>query len=120
MKVIEPGHIYTLNRLDGEGVESLVFVKREGEKYPGNVGHHTGTNMQEVLRALIDRVQYVNKQIPHWRNMQVIGALRDALRQLETRAAERHGRRLQYKGPNWEKQETCSQCGHIECKGECR
>lgn len=41
-----------------------MFVKREGEHFPGNVGHYPGTTMQEVLRVLIDRAKYVNSQIP--------------------------------------------------------
>lgn len=61
MKVIDPGHVYELAHLDGQHVERLVFVKREGDGYPGNFGHHEGTNLQEVLRALIDRVEYLNR-----------------------------------------------------------
>lgn len=56
MKVIDPGHVYDLRSLDGEQLNRLVFVKREGPSYPGNVGHYPGTTMQEVLRALIDRL----------------------------------------------------------------
>ena len=64
-RVIDPGHVYDLRRLDGPGVERLTFVKREGPRYPGNVGKHPGTTMQEVIRALIDRAEYVNAQIPN-------------------------------------------------------
>lgn len=62
MKVIDPGHHYGLAVLDGEpnGSESLLFVKRQGEKYPGNTFHHHGTTLQEVLRACCERLRYVN------------------------------------------------------------
>jgi hypothetical protein len=52
MKIIDPGHKYELDQLDGEGKEILTFVKRDtpSERYPGNQGHYPGTNMQEVLR----------------------------------------------------------------------
>jgi hypothetical protein len=95
MEVIDPGHFYALASLDGnDEVEWLQFVKREGEGYPGNVGHHPGTIIQEVLRACIDRVKYVDNQIPDERNRPVIDSLRTALYYLEVRAAERHGKKL--------------------------
>src|SRR5258707_13345918 len=54
----------SLINLDGVCMQTLQFVKREGEGYPGNIGHHEGTTMQEVLRVLIDRAKYINGQIP--------------------------------------------------------
>ena len=89
MKVLDPGHDYALERLDDSGYNRLTFVKREGLGYPGNVGHYGGTNIQEVLRALIDRVHYLDKQIPDPRNIRVVGRLRQALYFLEERAAGR-------------------------------
>lgn len=120
MRVIDPGHEYLLNSLDGGEPVLLTFVKREGEGYPGNIGHHPGTNLQEVLRALIERVKYLNNQIPDARNWHVLLYLREALFELEQRAAERHGRVLSYfKLDEIEFQLTCSKCGHIGCHGEC-
>lgn len=128
MKVIDPGHVYDLDWFDGDppiktrsGYQvwnELVFMKREGDKYPGNVGHHPGTNIQEVLRALIDRVKYLDKQIPHDENTKIIMNLRSALWSLECRAAERHGR----KKPRYidiELEPTCTICGHVGCEGTC-
>lgn len=123
MKVIDPGHHYALAALDkpagvAESYELLKFVKREGEGYPGNAGHHSGTNIQEVLRALIDRVKYLDKQIPHDSNTVIVMNLRNALWLLECRAAERHGR----KKPRYidiELEPTCSTCGHVGCEGTC-
>lgn len=125
MKVIDPGHTYALDVLDGESStepEILRFVKREGEGYPGNVGHHPGTNMQEVIRALIDRVKYLNAQIPDWqRNRNVLDHLRQAIYYLEHRAAERHGRPpLEvWQMYSIEHYPTCAKCGHIGCEGVC-
>lgn len=131
MKIVDPGHHYRLDLLDAPDLQSvvfgadLVFVKREGEGYPGNVGHYSGTNMQEVLRALIDRVKYLNNQIPHPRNDNVITSLRHAIFNLELRAAERHGRLDEFTslimrgGPQIENFETCKKCGHIGCEGRC-
>lgn len=119
MRVIDPGHQYALNHLDGNLEELLTFVKREGPKYPGNQGSHPGTNIQECLRAIIDRIKYVDAQIPHWRNKHAIVAMRDVLECLEFRAAERHGRILHLSpGLNIEDEEVCPKCGHIGCIGQ--
>lgn len=135
MKVLDPGHVYELAWVDGNprpGYEPstsnrLIFVKREGEKYPGNVGHHPGTQIQEVCRALIDRLKYVDDQEHHEANGTAIYYLREVIEALELRAADRHGRSLSavltqtYRG--WagiEAIPTCPKCGHIGCEGGCR
>jgi hypothetical protein len=51
VRVVEPGHTYQLECFDGCEALFLTFMKREGVLYPGNVGMHPGTNIQEVLRA---------------------------------------------------------------------
>lgn len=121
MKIIDPGHVYLLRMLDSPKQDSnvlLTFVKREGEGYPGNVGHHKGTNLQEVLRALIDRIKYLDNQIHDIRNDQVLHYLRSSILQLEMRAAERHGRKLPiFDMDEIELQPVCGGCGHIGCKG---
>jgi len=130
MKIIDPGHIYELSWLDGRPPiehynsdwnllnDTLVFVKREGESYPGNFGHHAGTNLQEVLRACIDRVKYLDKQIHDDMNSIVIHNLREAIFCLESRAATRHKRKLSFIDPV-ENNPVCYKCGHIGCIGEC-
>lgn len=120
MKVIDPGHEYLLDSLDGEQENRLVFVKREGEKYPGNAGHHPGTTMQEVLRALIDRAEYVNAQILSEETLTSISRMKDALYWLEVRAARRHGRPANFTVDEAVAgEDKCSKCGHIGCFGEC-
>lgn len=118
MNEVDPGHEYLLDSYDGGDPVRLVYVKREGEGYPFNVGHHPGTNCQEVIRALIARVKYLQKQVRCDENIFVIDYLRRALWQFEIRAAQRHGRRL----PDFylneiENQPTCAGCGHIGCEG---
>ena len=132
MKVIDPGHVYDLDWLDGRApiwmdihrdtghpMNRLIFVKREGEGYPGNVGHHPGTTMQEVLRAMIDRVKYLDNQIPDFRNQMVLASLRQAIRSLEWRAAERHNRDTIIPIKEIELEPTCPKCLHIGCEGLC-
>lgn len=108
MKVWDAGHIYSLQSLDGGDHELLRFVKREGPGFPGNKGHHPGTIIQEVLRACIDRLYYVDHQIADNRNCEAME---------HPRAAERHGRTLKHASYLIETAPACSQCGHIECGG---
>lgn len=117
MRVVDSGHEYELNNLDGNDTTRLIFVKRQGDKYPGNIGSHSGTNMQEVMRALIDRTKYLNKQIYDPRNVAVIEYIRRCIWLLEDRAAERHNRSFDYYPDNIEIEPICIICGHIGCLG---
>lgn len=130
MKVIDPGHLYELDMLDVNPTEfpwqqTLQFVKRIGPGYPGNEGKpEAGTNCQEVIRVLIDRVKYLNGQIPSEYNDNILFGLRYALNAFEARAAERHGRnwnvtRAKYAEQHIEHWPTCPHCGHIDCEGAC-
>ncbi len=126
MRVIDPGHYYVLDDLDHEAADwqlkpaRLWFVKRIGEKFPGNrEPSHSGTTTQEVIRALIDRTQYVDNQRPDPTNQVVIASLRAALVELEVRAAQERGdtasagriRALEHP----EREVTCAGCGHLFC-----
>ena len=83
MKILEPGHIYELNQIDGDEKEILRFVNRE----PGT--EHPGTQTQEVLRALIDRTMHCDNCLRWDNNDQIIHHLRMALVLHEARALER-------------------------------
>lgn len=123
MKEVDPGHVYELDNLDDPDHEVpkvlLYFVKREGEKYPGNVGHHAGTTVQEVCRALIARLQYVNDQESCEADRVAIQSLRDTIYRLEERAASRASdpyRLYRVKLEEIETYPTCPTCGHIFCR----
>lgn len=123
MRVIDLGHSYALEHLDGNLEELLTFVKREGPKYPGNEGSHPGTILQEVFRACIERVKYVNGQHWHRVNPLILRNLRECIAMLEERAAETHGRRADWRlreslcevNDQIEFLPTCRSCGHIGC-----
>lgn len=118
MKEIDPGHQFELLSLDGnkeEPPQLLTFVKREGEGYPANVGHHSGTTCQSVLRALCARVRYLQGQIPCFENENVLSHLRKALVQLENRAQKRHGSFKTVTEDQAEFMDMCPQCGHVIC-----
>lgn len=123
MEIVDPGHEFLLDSYDGEKENRLVFMKREGEGYPFNVGRHAGTNCQEVIRALIDRLKYLDRQIPCQENQGAITHLRGALFCFEYRAANRHGRVLHFPSegyqPEIEDVPTCATCGHIQCELHC-
>ena len=118
MKVLDKGHRYALASFDGGESEVLQFVKRNNPpwKYPGNVDSSTGTQTQEVLRALIERSEYVNSQIYAPETAEVVGLLRQALFLLEHRHARMHsceGVAL-FDSPI-ELAPFCCTCGHITC-----
>lgn len=120
MKVIDQGHHYDLAIYDEDDrtTQHLLFMKREGPGYPFNVGHHAGTNCQEVIRALIDRVKYLERQIECPENAVILAGLRSALLAFEIRAARRHGRELPGLPIEVENMPTCDVCGHIGCASE--
>jgi hypothetical protein len=103
MIVLDPGHLYQLQQLgelkDNTDIKygyhnTLRFVKREGPGYPGNSGTYPGTIIQDVLRACIDRLKYVDNQISSPNNLVAIEHLRWAIFVLESRAAQRHGAQI--------------------------
>lgn len=116
VEVVDPGHAYRLPSFDGELFQTLTFMKREGEGFPGNVGHYPGTNLQSVLRACFDRVVYLQRQIPHENNIAIMCHLRHCLRELEQRAAERHGYNVNLITLDLASSGAmCVVCGHVLC-----
>lgn len=110
MTIIEPGHIYELNTLDGDGTpERLYFVNRE----PGM--EHSGTQTQEVLRALIDRTMHCDLCHRWDKNDKIIHHLRMALVLHEARALERKTE----KGIMIPEIITTGRDGHFDLKPEC-
>lgn len=83
MNCYKPGHKYTLKQLDGNSYEHLNFVNR------GHGCDEAGTNNQEVLRVLIDRVKFLNEEVQWEGNEQIIHHLRMALVLHEARHLER-------------------------------
>jgi hypothetical protein len=86
MEVVVPGHYYKLANIKYCGTTSLQFYK-DPDINGGSVT--AGTNCQEVIRALIDRVKFLNNQ-KHWQgNEEIINHLRQALALFECRAIVR-------------------------------
>lgn len=83
MKARIPGHLYELDNLKEDGFTLLSFYMdpsiHDGQK-------QTGTSCQEVLRAIIDRVQSLDKEKPWDGNKQIIQKAREMIHLFETRA----------------------------------
>ncbi len=125
MEVLDPGHDYLLDSLDGGEPIRLTFVKRcdPPEKYPGNHDAHTGVQLQDVLRASIERCQYLNNQFPCAQTEEVEANLARSLWLLEQRHVERHGDADAmniHDVEGIERRDYCSDCGHIGCFCEAR
>lgn len=97
MIVIEPGHIYELQQLDGDGSPlRLVFVNREeGDE-------HEGTQTQEVLRVCIDMIECLIDRTNHcdsclrWENNdKIIKAMSEAQRQMRLAILHHEARKLE-------------------------
>ena len=82
MKVIDSGHTYELANLKGDGVSILRFYKDEKIHGEGQ----SGPSVQEVMRAVIDRVQHLETE-KHWAgNAEIIRRAREIIVLFEMRA----------------------------------
>jgi hypothetical protein len=113
MRVIDPGHKYKVSYLENKGEDTITFVKRMGPGFPGNNSEYSGTNCQELLRVLIDRVLYLDNQKSSKLNLIILSSLRVALWCFESRAAQLKGYSFSKPQKNIEKLPFCSYCGHI-------
>jgi len=122
MKVIDPGHMYKIDMLDGylnDPSNFLVFVKRNNppEKYPGNLNSYPGTTIQEVLRALINRIKYLQNQKGCEEDVILLNIFREGILLLEQRNAREKGRGLLVPTDIViEDIPTCPECLHIGCQ----
>lgn len=121
MKVLDPGHLYRIAVFDGTDGETAErrYVKRIGDKFPGNEPPpYAGTIMQEELRVLIDRAEYVYGQTPCAETDAGISLMKAALVLFEIRAKRVRGESLAAKNMDAiVHAEICSTCGHVFCGG---
>lgn len=119
MKVLDAGHKYELATLDGGFPQVLTFVKRHDEenptRFPGNRDSHPGTTIQNVLRALLERFRYLQRQHACLENVACIFCLRLSLWLIEFRAARRHRRFFIRSLSFAEHAPMCIKCGHTLC-----
>ena len=86
MHVLDPGHRYALDNLETGGETIIQFYKdsalHDGDGYPG-------PSCQEYLRAIIDRVQELDRERPDVENAIILYDLRHAIAAFEARALRR-------------------------------
>lgn len=113
MKVIEAGHVYEVEHVDGDKTQAITFVRRRGAD--GELllpeDRHEGILAQELLRVLIDRVLYLYAERPCDEDTRIVEHLRSALVQFEARASRRTIEKLAMP----EKAEPCPYCHHLLC-----
>lgn len=118
--VIDAGHAYDLASLDGEYSQTLTFVKRcDPERpwmFPGNTNAYPGATLQIVIRVLIDRIDYLQKQVWCPENSISTKLLQLVLWLLEFRAARRHGLAYFHGLRFASRAYICRECGHTECE----
>lgn len=105
MKILNEGHSYELKDLKANTHSNVLDFYQDLEI---NGISQPGTCNQEVIRALIDRVKFLNAQKEHALNGEIIYHLRKALILHEMR----HLDRLVDKGENIEDITTCEN-GHF-------
>lgn len=80
MEVLIPGHRYSAAHLDGNGVEIIQFVDR------GHGNDTEGTTCQELIKILIDRVKFLDGEVPSIFNEEILHHARMMLIHFEARA----------------------------------
>lgn len=113
MRVIEPGHVYAVQNIDGPGEQIIRFVRRRDASADklAEEAWEEGILCQELFRVLIHRIQYLDSEAPHPVNVEATLALRKALTGFEARAAQRTIEKL----PMPERAVVCSECQHMLC-----
>lgn len=84
MKVIDAGHVYELDDLKSDTKTDFNF-HMDPKIHPQGMD---GPSCQEVLRMLIDRVEYLDREKFWGRNAEIIQHLRQAILLFEIRALE--------------------------------
>lgn len=110
MKELDPGHRYELLTLDGETRQELRFVKRVGDRYPGN------TELQNIIRDCYARVAYIDQQASAREHLATLQRIEDCLWLLKGQAAGEHTRPYRHAPIFACPAPMCEQCGHTDCE----
>lgn len=99
MKRLTSGHKYELDSFEGGPPQVLQFIEKAQVTPVSSelVTINDGTTNEEVLRVLIDRMQYLQDKFPCRENAIVITNLEESLMWLEKRTADRKARNVEGK-----------------------
>jgi hypothetical protein len=113
MRIVDPGHVYELQNVDGDGVQTIRFVRRRDDEalLLGAELRTEGVLFQEVVRMLVDRINYLNAEGPCAETVAITECLRRVIQLGEIRAA----RRTIEKHPMIERMDVCEECQHALC-----
>jgi len=99
MNIITTGHKYELASFESGPAQTLQFIEKvpttEGSKELRTI--NDGTTNEEVLKVLIDRLQYLNGKFPCRENAIVITKLEESLMWLDKRTSDRLARNVEGK-----------------------
>ena len=97
MKIITPGHKYSLASFEGGPEQQIQFIEKI--RIEGGALRTTsdGTTNEEMLAVLIDRLDYLQHLCPCRENAIVITKLEEALMWLNKRTADRKARNVEGK-----------------------
>lgn len=88
MKVIDPGHLYELESMEGNNPQMIQFIKKElvEKEFKTLVD---GTTNEEILDVLIDRLEILYKKLPSDETQSAISHLKEAKHWLVKRTQNR-------------------------------
>ncbi len=93
MEVLVPGHEYLLpDFLDVNDAQTLIFFRGPKENNVRSGTTNSGTTNEEVLKVLIDRMEFLDDILPSIHNFDAIDHLKKALQCLNYRTRDRKRR----------------------------
>lgn len=95
MKVLTKGHKYELSNFESLAGQVLQFIEKEPSSNGDLKTINDGTTNEEVLKMLIDRIQYLQQIVPCRENAIAITNLEQALMWLEKRTSDRKARKVE-------------------------
>ncbi len=91
MKIIDEGYKYELDSLEG-GESQLLWFKKTNEVDGKLITQHDGTSNEEIIKALINRLHYLNEWMYDSFNSEALIHLENALDALHARQSDRKAR----------------------------
>lgn len=101
MQVLTQGHRYTVpyfEHPEAEG-QTIQFIEKtpSGDGSPTLITVNDGTTNEELIKVLIDRLQYLDGKFPCEENKQALLKLKEALMWLNKRTEDRKARQVEGK-----------------------
>lgn len=97
INIVDKGHTYELHHHEGEGVETLKFIKKVPVEDGQMETTQQGTTNEAVLEALINRLRFLNNKFPSEYNEKAISDLESAWESLNKRTEDREARNVEGK-----------------------